>query len=394
MLPLDLAQSDKLVSYLVFGAIGFAFGVVLELAGFGNAKKLAAQFYFKDMTVLKTMFTGILTASLLIFATASIGWLDFSKIYVNQTYLWPGIIGGLVMGVGFVVGGYCPGTSAVSAASLKIDGLMFLVGTVIGATLFGESVESFERFFNASYTERLLLSDTLGWSIGAAVVGVTLLALAFFYGAEKTEEAMAHPGEKIHWMPTNRRYLAAGGLALVVALGIWVNGQPTPEEKWERVGEQYQPLLDKREAFVHPLEYVKTWNDAAVKLVTLDLRPATDFDGFHLDSARNVDFDGLVDPDLVFELNQLPAQGVVVLVADDEAQGVAAWKRLKAEGVTNLYLLDGGLRGWKTYFEPVAGTPHFDFARPPAKVLEAYPKDAYTPHIKLKTSRRAAGLCS
>lgn len=393
MFPLDLG-SGKLASYLASILIGFAFGAVLELAGFGNSKKLAAQFYFRDMTVLKVMFTGIVTACLLIFLSASLGYLDFSKIYVNQTYLWPGIIGGLVMGVGFVIGGYCPGTSAVSAASLKLDGMAFLGGTVVGAGLFGETVGSYERFWSSSYTERLLLSDWLGVSIGATVVGVTLLALAMFYAAEKTEWALAHPGEKIPWRPTNRRYLAAAGVALSAALLVWGIGEPSPERKWERMGAQYQPLLDRRDVFVHPLEYVKTWNDAAVKLVTLDLRSPEAFEAFHLAGADNVTYEGLGDKELLFALNQLPPNGVVVVISDDEATAVRAWKRLKVSGVTNLYLLDRSLREWKPLFEPVSGSKHFDYARPPATVLDAFPKDAFEPRIKLKTSRRAGGLCS
>ncbi|MEI6022105.1 MAG: YeeE/YedE thiosulfate transporter family protein, partial [Bacteroidota bacterium] len=134
MLPIDvLADLGKPLGYLVFFLIGAGFGFALEIAGFGDSRRLAAQFYLKDMTVLKTMFTGILVACLLIFLSSSIGILDFSQLVVNETYLWPGIIGGLIMGVGFVIGGYCPGTSLVSAASLKIDGFVFLSGTVIGA---------------------------------------------------------------------------------------------------------------------------------------------------------------------------------------------------------------------------------------------------------------------
>ena len=44
-------------SYAVYAMIGVAFGMTLEAAGFGNSKKLAAQFYFKDMRVFKVMFT-------------------------------------------------------------------------------------------------------------------------------------------------------------------------------------------------------------------------------------------------------------------------------------------------------------------------------------------------
>ena len=54
-------------TYVVFGLIGFAFGFTLEMSGFGNSRKLAAQFYFTDLTVLKVMFTAIVTSMVLLF---------------------------------------------------------------------------------------------------------------------------------------------------------------------------------------------------------------------------------------------------------------------------------------------------------------------------------------
>lgn len=397
MLPLDLSGLGKWLGYLVYFVIGAGFGTALELAGFGDARKLAAQFYFRDMTVLKTMFTGILTTCLLVFASASLGYLDFTAIYVNPTYLWPGIVGGLVMGVGFVVGGYCPGTSVVSAASLKVDGAFFFLGTVLGAGLFAETVSWMGDFWYSSYAERLLLSDVFGWSLGTTVVAVTLLALVFFYGAEKAEAFVRDPSRAPRWVPTDVRYVGAGIAAMVAAVGIWANGQPTPEEKWARVGDKYADALTNRDVFVHPLEYVKTWNDSAVKLITLDLRTEADFRSFHLDGARSVTFAGLTDTALVYELDQLPPQGVVILVADDEALAIRAWQRLKMQGVTNLYVLDGGIPAWTSTFRTVDlqalhGEP-LDLSRPPAKVLEQFPEGAYTQKIKLQTARRAGGVC-
>ena len=38
------------------------------MSGFGNSRKLAAQFYFTDLTVLKVMFTAIVTAMVLTLA--------------------------------------------------------------------------------------------------------------------------------------------------------------------------------------------------------------------------------------------------------------------------------------------------------------------------------------
>ena len=92
--------------YLVGLLIGFAFGYVLELGGFGNSTKLAAQFYLTDMTVFKVMFTAIIVAMVLSFGAVALGLLDYNRVSVNPTYLWPGIVGGIIMGVGFVIGGF------------------------------------------------------------------------------------------------------------------------------------------------------------------------------------------------------------------------------------------------------------------------------------------------
>lgn len=384
MLPFDLASHGKLVSYLGFFGIGFAFGGVLESAGFGDARKLAAQFYLKDMTVLKVMFTGILTACLLVFASSALGYLDFAQLYVSPTYLWPGIIGGLIMGVGFVVGGYCPGTSVVSAASLKLDGLTFFVGALLGAGVFGESVSSFSDFWGSSHSERLLLSDWFGWSIGATIFGVVLLALAFFYGAERIEQRFS-AGGAVTWRPRNKAYMAAAVAAIGLGAAIWAIGQPSPEAKWEMLSAKYQPMLDGRDVFIEPAEYAKTWGDASIKLVTLDLRSKSSFEGHHLMSSRNVTFESLSDKRLVAELDGLPPQGVVVLVSDDEVEVVRAWKRLKVEGVTNLYILDRGMVGWTEVFS--------NATRPNEKTLESLTKDSFKPKIKLKTTARAAGVC-
>src|SRR5438045_7374033 len=66
-------------------AIGIAFGFALERAGLGDARKLAGQFYFTDLTVLKVMFSAIVTAMLGVFWLARLGVIDLAKIYVPET---------------------------------------------------------------------------------------------------------------------------------------------------------------------------------------------------------------------------------------------------------------------------------------------------------------------
>src|SRR5262249_49514019 len=119
------SSTAGLASALVIGA---AFGWTLERAGLGNAPKLAAQFYLTDLTVIKVMFTAIVTAMLGAFWLGRIGMLDFSRVYVPETFLAPQIVGGLVFGAGFALAGLCPGTSCVAAATGRTDGMMVVAG--------------------------------------------------------------------------------------------------------------------------------------------------------------------------------------------------------------------------------------------------------------------------
>lgn len=107
LFPLDLpALIGVAGNVAVVVALGFGFGFALEQAGFGDSRKLAAQFYFRDMTVFKVMFTAILVAAVLIMLTSALQLMDYERLWVNPTYLWPGILGGLILGSGFITGGF------------------------------------------------------------------------------------------------------------------------------------------------------------------------------------------------------------------------------------------------------------------------------------------------
>ena len=86
--------------------VGIGFGFFLEKAGFGSARKLSAQFYFRDFAVLKVMFTAIVVAGLGFWWLVRLGLLDLNYTYINPTFYIPQIVGGLILGVGFVIGGY------------------------------------------------------------------------------------------------------------------------------------------------------------------------------------------------------------------------------------------------------------------------------------------------
>ena len=347
MAPFPLTLSTSLGhwgQYIVYLLIGFGFGYVLESAGFGNSRKLAGQFYFKDLTVLKVMFGAIVTATVLIFAASGLGLLDYNLVWVNPTYLWPGIVGGLIMGVGFIVGGFCPGTSLVALATRKIDGLFFVLGGLFGIFLFGETVDSFAGFWNSSYLGRFTIPDWLGLPVGVVVLGIVLMALFMFWGAEQLERFFG--GRDLKREP-RVRYAGAGLLALGAAALIFI-GQPTTADKWQALSSTKAPLLAERAVQIPPGELLDAVHNDALKVILLDVRSEADYNLFHVATAQRVTLDAL--PDLIPTLLPEPANTIFVTMSNDETAATEAWKRLTAESVPNAYILEGGVNGWLDTF--------------------------------------------
>jgi len=178
-------------SLVVAFLIGIGFGFFLEQAGFGSAKKLTDQFYFKDMAVFRVMFTAIVTAMLGLFYLGAFGWVDLSLVFIQPTFLWPQIVGGLLLGIGFVIGGYCPGTSMVAVATGKLDALVFVAGIFAGIFAIGEAWPAISGFAESSALGRLTLPEVLGLSPGLVVFLVVLMAIGGFWGAAALEKRFA-----------------------------------------------------------------------------------------------------------------------------------------------------------------------------------------------------------
>ena len=399
LFPLPLSQYfGHWGAYVVFLLIGFAFGYVLEISGFGNSRKLAAQFYFKDMTVLKVMFGAIITAMVLIFAASAVGLLDYNLIWVNPTYLWPGIVGGLIMGVGFIIGGFCPGTSLVSAATFKLDGLFFVLGAFFGIFLFGETVSYFNVFWNSSYMGRFTLPELFGLSTGMIVLLVVIMAIVMFLAAEQLERIY---GKKDPKKAPKWRYAAAGAL-IIGAIGMIIIGQPTNPERWTRISSEKQALLDERAVQIHPGELLDLTDDNQIKIVMLDVREEADYNLFHILDARHIPLDEL--PNIISDLHFEPANTVFVTMGNDEAAATEAWKILVAESVPNVYILEGGINNWIAMFGDDDLTKTFNRgagddqlcyifdsalgARNPAAEPDTHNlKLEYTPKVKLELKR-------
>lgn len=180
---------------VVAALIGLAFGFFLEQGGFGNSRKLALVFYLRDMTVVKVMFTAIITAMTGMILLGQLGLLDLEQVWLVPTYLWPGVVGASIMGAGFAIGGYCPGTAVVGMATRKTDAYWNVGGAMLGMLLFTIAYPAVEGFYKSSHLgDRVTLPETLGLSYGTVGLLVIVMALGMFAGSEWLEKRFGEKG--------------------------------------------------------------------------------------------------------------------------------------------------------------------------------------------------------
>ncbi|WP_242337692.1 MULTISPECIES: YeeE/YedE thiosulfate transporter family protein [Anaeromyxobacter] len=342
--------------------IGFGFGFVLERAGFGRANKLAAQFYGEDMTVFKVMFSAIVTAMLGVVLASALGLADFKALAdhaVSGTYLVPMVAGGFLLGAGFIVSGYCPGTSFVAMASGKLDGLMTVLGVIVGQVLWAELEwrPGFATFHNAGDLGNFYLWELFHLSprSGPYVVAlaVTAMAVGCFVGAEKLERVLAgrsHPGAVPTPAGRPGRFVFAG-LAVAAALGLVGLAAPTVAREGGRAPTGLAPLALARRVFDEP------W-----KLRIVDLRPMEACSAKRIPGAECVPQDKLGTLGLA---DASPGRDLVLVGAAE----LPAMPEAAAAYPGRVYALEGGFAAWEAFAltppaPPAPGAPASD--------LEAY----------------------
>jgi hypothetical protein len=215
---------------LVGTVIGMAFGFVLERAGFGRARNLAAQFYLTDLRVLKVMFSAIVTALLGMTVLSGMGVIDMTKITVPETFLGPQIVGGLLLGAGFIVSGYCPGTSVAAAASGNLDGLAAIGGMMAGSLAFGFGFSPIRKFYESGARGVVRFSDLAGVPAAVLAVAVVVIAVGAFIGGEKVERILsARSGKPAPESPRAAKRRVFGGFAIGAAAGLVLLAVPQPQ---------------------------------------------------------------------------------------------------------------------------------------------------------------------
>ena len=162
--------------------LGIAFGFILEASGFSSSRNITGVFYGYNFVVLRVFFTALIVAMVGLIYFDFLGWLDLSKIFILPTYVAPMIVGGIIMGAGFVMGGFCPGTSFTAIAIGKLDGLVFTIGLYIGIFIFSGVYPMLEGFYNSGFIGNVTLTDVTGIPAPYFALAFTVIALAAFWG--------------------------------------------------------------------------------------------------------------------------------------------------------------------------------------------------------------------
>ncbi|MGV6850118.1 MAG: YeeE/YedE thiosulfate transporter family protein [Marinibacterium sp.] len=122
-------------SILLAIGLGLAFGVALDRVGATNPSVLGKMLNLTDLRLAKAILLAIGTGSVLMFGGQILGLVDVGHMSVKTAYAGV-FIGGLLLGAGWAVSGFCPGTGVVAAASGRKDALFFIAGGLLGAAAY------------------------------------------------------------------------------------------------------------------------------------------------------------------------------------------------------------------------------------------------------------------
>jgi len=170
---------DQLFALLV----GVAMGALLQRAGASSPARIARNLRLEDLSIIKFMATTIAVGTMVVYLAGL--WLPM-HLEIKPAYVLGVLAGGLVFGVGFAVGGYCPGTCVVGLSEGRRDALLALVGGAFGAL-------AFTLAYDALLAPVVKLLDlgklTLAGALHVPAPLVAVLLGAFFLGA-------------VAWLPT------------------------------------------------------------------------------------------------------------------------------------------------------------------------------------------------
>ena len=342
LVPNIISNEFNLIVALI---AGIGFGFTLEQAGFSSTKKLVGLFYGYDFTVLKVFFTAGITAMIGVLLFGQMGILDLSLIYINPTFLWSALVGGAIMGLGFIIGGFCPGTSVCAASIGKLDGLAFVFGSGFGVIAFAEGYPMFEKIYLAEAWGPVLINEKLGMS--KIVFGFLLTAIAFiaFFLTRLIEKKVNNDQSKL---PKKRilAYVSAVGFAFMVLIVIAI--MPDRYSRLESRINQALAQSDLTSVEVPADKLATEIVNNYYRINIIDVRSPEAFKAYHLPFAINIPFDKMSDRQWKTILDQKHKTNY--FYADDQQLAKKGYLKAEFLGKAENYILIESSSDFKNLF--------------------------------------------
>lgn len=347
------------LNFIVALIIGIFFGAILEQAGFSTSKKLVGLFYGYDFTVLRVFFTAGIVAMIGVMALEHYGLIDINLVYVNPTFLWSAIIGGLIMGLGFVVGGFCPGTSVCAAAIGKIDAMIFIFGAFFGVLVFAEGYPLFEGLYKAANWGNPRFFETLGMSQNIFAFIMVVFALSAFWFASIVENkvnGVVKP--KIRFTPY---YLGIASIGVLMALSAFAFPERKPsllaKVEDEKFVQSYNIETISVDEFALCLLKIMECN----KFQIFDFRSEEEFRKMSFPKSTLFTLDNLFEkePNKLLNLKHK----INVFIADDELTEKKLAIIATELGYKRIQIVKGGLNGFREEilnFKPISNPKNID----------------------------------
>ncbi len=327
--------------------IGLGFGFALERAGFSSSRRLAGIFYFTDMAVLKVMFTALITAMLGFSYLLAFGWIRLDQVFLMPTIYGAQIVGGLLFGVGFVMGAWCPGTAVAGLAAGRIDALVFLLGAVGGSILFNELFPLIRPLYTAGDQGVQMAYTALGLSRNVFVLVFTVVAVVAFWVSEWAEKARTgcapYLGSPFLKAFSLALVTLAAGLFVLAPAAIEIPGKSADTDAAAAVDEKaLMEKVERAQDHIEPEELANRLMAGEPNLVVVDVRPAAEYNAFHIRSAINVPLARLTEV-----LQPYKNKGLIILYSNGMTHPAQARDSLQRQGFGNVYLLTDGLQGFR-----------------------------------------------
>lgn len=326
------------LNFIIALVIGILFGAILEQAGFSTSKKLVGLFYGYDFTVLRVFFTAGVVAMFGVMMLDHWGYLDVNLIYINPTFLGAAIVGGLIMGMGFVIGGFCPGTSVCAAAIGKIDAMYFIVGAALGILLFAEGYPLWEGFYKSYNYGFPRIFDSLGMSQSVFAFLLTSIALLSYWVTSIIENKV-NGVEKpaIRFTPY---YIGLTAVGIFISISAFMF--PSKKAELLELVDDVQFIENYSIKLMDVDEFAFRIVDKDKRLQIFDFRPFEEYKKMSLPKSISFSVDNFFEK----EPNQLLSlrHRTNVFVADDEITEKKVAVIAKELGYENIYILKGGLK--------------------------------------------------